>query len=103
MSEIRNARCLRLQGQSPQYADPQVAPLRRSLTVGGQFTSCFALLAKFRIEMAIEAKRKFVEILRTGVVSELSSNSWYREFQERWTVASGKNRVSGESGKAMKP
>jgi hypothetical protein len=23
--------------------------------------------------------------------------------QERWTVASGKNRVSGESGKAMKP
>ena len=29
--------------------------------------------------------------------------AWNGEFQERWTVASGKNRVSGESGKAMKP
>ena len=25
------------------------------------------------------------------------------DFQERWTDASAKNRVSGESGKAMKP
>ena len=25
------------------------------------------------------------------------------KFQEGWTVASGKNRVSGKSGKAMKP
>ncbi len=28
---------------------------------------------------------------------------WNGEFQERWTVVKGKNRVSGESGRAMKP
>ncbi|MDF1486388.1 hypothetical protein PY257_14580 [Ramlibacter sp. H39-3-26] len=29
--------------------------------------------------------------------------AWNGEFQERWTLASGRNKVSGESGKAMKP
>ena len=29
--------------------------------------------------------------------------AWNGKFQERWTVASGKNKVRGESGKATKP
>ena len=42
-----------------------------------------------------------------GSTAENGENSGFLacngKFQERWPVASGKNRVSGESGKAMKP
>ena len=47
-------------------------------------------------------------LVRVNVAGELSktvfgSSGARGAFQERWTVASGKNRLSGESGKTMKP
>ena len=69
-------------------------------------------------------KRSFVQRFRCGHLQEALLRRWRNvtpmwpgnsrkpfsvqtarngEFQERWTVASGRNRVSGESGRAMNP